>query len=233
MWLKLILVGLSLVAGGFATAAPIRFDFGDGSVDVNTGVAANFVVPAVSLSPQSNAVDGVTLTLEGMTTTPPGGVYTPNSQGFGIETSGESGNGGQRSRIGATEDGETVHFSFDTDVFLISLRLGNVNGADEGVALAFLSGDDPFAGGSFTYTTADSGATEGPTYDIPLGSIFVTAGTLLEFRSLNDASGGVLWNDLVVSTEPVPEPATASLLLLAAIGACFPARRAAHQSQNR
>ena len=60
------LVALTLSAASLA--APIRFDFGDGTVDAGTGVAANVVIAeGTSLAGNQTAtIDGTTITLQGV-----------------------------------------------------------------------------------------------------------------------------------------------------------------------
>ena len=198
----------------------IVFDFGNGDVDAGTGVAANFVVPdASALGTLTNTQGGVELSINGITTNTPG-TYDSNTQGFGIVSDGESGNAASQRRLDTATDGETVQFSFDTDVTLVSLRAGSIATDDEGFMLSFVSGVDPFAGGSFTHTTTDGGVTETGTFDIPLGDIAVAAGTVLEFSTVNEGGGGILWNDIAVRV--IPEPST---LALASIGLLAARRR--------
>jgi hypothetical protein len=209
------LIALTLSAA--AVAAPIRFDFGDGTVDGGTGVAANVVIAEdTSLAgTQGGTVDGVAITLQGIG--PSDRLWGANSQGIGIITAGvsQSQRAGQR-RIDGTVP-EFIYFSFDTDVTIDSVRLGNftpnpTTGSHEEAEIAFVSGVDPFGGGSFTVNTAT--VTAGPTDDIPVG-VFVTAGTVLSLAASIPQQNGVLWNDIVVT--PIPEPATAAMLTLAAV----------------
>ena len=214
----LLLLGLTTTA--YSTA--IRYDFGNGSVDSNTGVAANFVVADESaLGTLTNTQGGIQMSLTGVTSDPGGGVYDSNSQGFGIRSADDSNDPGENAnaerRIDTAGDGETVQFSFDTDVILRTTRIGSMASIDEGFMISFVSGVDPFGGGNFSYMTLDGGATEGGTFDIPLGSINVNAGTVLEFSVFNAGGGGLLWNDLVVLR--VPEPS--SLLLASVLMPCL------------
>ena len=201
---KTLSAAAMLALGGAAHGQAIVFDFGNGDVDGGTGVAANFVVPdASALGPLTNTQGGVELSITGITSNGPG-TYDSNSQGFGIVSVDDTNNASQQRRLDTTNDGETVQFSFDSDVTLSSTRIGSLASADEGFSLSFVSGVDPFAGGSFTFTTTDGGVTETGTFDIPLGDVSVTAGTVLEFSTLNEGGGGILWNDLrVLVGEPV------------------------------
>jgi hypothetical protein len=210
------LVALTLSAA--SVAAPIRFDFGDGTVDAGTGVAANVVIAeGTSLAGNQTAtVDGTTITLQGVG--PAGRVWGSNSQGIGIIPGDMLGMAGQR-RIDGTAD-EYVHFSFDKDATLDSIRLGALN-ANEQVTIAFVSGTDPFGGGSFTLSYPSS--PPGPQDDIPV-DVFVTAGTVLSLTATTPVQSGVLWNDIVVT--PIPEPATAAMLTFSAVlGIAFRRRR--------
>jgi hypothetical protein len=191
-------VGLLLSAA--SVAAPIRFDFGNGEVDGGTGVAANVEIDEGDdmTNPTSVTIGGTEITLQGIG--PSGRVWGATSQGIGIIPDDMLGMGGQR-RINGT-DGEYVHFSFDKDATIDSIRLGALN-ADEQVTIAFVSGTDPFGGSSFTLSYPSS--PPGPQDDIPVG-VFVTAGTVLSLTATTPVQGGVLWNDVLVT--PIPEPAT-------------------------
>ena len=198
---------LSLTAGHRVLAQEALFDFGNGDFSVNNATPdglANFVISdGTPLGTLTNTQNGVEMTLTGITTDAPG-TYDSNSQGFGIVSAGDAGGGAAQRRLDTTNDGETVQFSFDTTVNLVSLRVGSLSSDDEGFVVSFISGDDPFGGGNFTYTTSDGGATEGPDYDIPLGNIAATAGTVFEFSTINEGGGGILWNGLntFVGTPP-------------------------------
>ncbi|MEM7396819.1 MAG: hypothetical protein AAF492_31200, partial [Verrucomicrobiota bacterium] len=88
------------------------FDFGNGDIDGNTGVAANFgVSEGANLAVDRSAtVDGITLTLAGMATPPGGSTWGANSQGIGIYTMGQSGTTDRRIR---SADGESVTLHVD------------------------------------------------------------------------------------------------------------------------
>ena len=202
---------LSLTAGHRVLAQEALFDFGNGDFSVNNATPdglANFVISdGTPLGTLTNTQNGVEMTLTGITTDAPG-TYDSNSQGFGIVSAGDAGGGAAQRRLDTTNDGETVQFSFDTTVNLVSLRVGSLSSDDEGFVVSFISGDDPFGGGNFTYTTSDGGATEGPDYDIPLGNIAATAGTVFEFSTINEGGGGILWNGLNTFIGTPPEPLT-------------------------
>ncbi len=181
-----------LTATVIAPPRPAHFDFGDGSVDNNTGVAANVVITeSAALAPIVSTVNGVQMTLSGQVTG--SGTYGSNSQGFGVFTSG--GTTGTNGRRVDGSAGESVEFSFDRTVTLDSLRLGSFTNG-ETLEISFVSGTDPFAGSSFTFT---SDGTQGPTTDIPLG-FGVVANTVLRFSTSNSIDSGILWNDLRVTT---------------------------------
>lgn len=217
------LVGLALSAA--SVAAPIRFDFGNGNVSDDTGVAANVVIANNSaLGTEIRTVDGVTITLTGIADPQAGSLWRSTQNGIGIETFEQAGGANVRPRIDGPL-GEFINFSFDTDMTINSIRLGNMTpndaGGDEVVEIAFVSGDDPFAGGSYTYSTSSGGPT-GPTDDIPVG-VFVTANTVLSFTASVPQNNGVLWNDMVAT--PIPEPNTIALMGLAAAFAVALRRR--------
>lgn len=199
-------LGLYLLASSFAMGA--QFDFGDGTVDANTGVAANVVITeGAALNTVNVAVDGIALSLQGMDAG--GGTYGSNSQGFGILSTGTS---GATSRRISDDEGETVHFSFDKTVTIQTVRMGSMT-EGESFVINYVSGTDPFAGGNFTFT---EDATNGPTVDIPV-NITVEAGTVLELTTANDLGGGILWNDMVVEEGTVTPSSDAETL------ATFPA----------
>jgi hypothetical protein len=191
-------------------AGTILFDFGNGAVSPDTGVAANVVIgEAVPLSVESETVDGVTITLEGVGGEPDS-QWGSNSNGIGIITAGQTEGAAARRRIDATRGtGEFVNFSFDFDVTIDSITLGNMN-IDEVVEIALVSGNDPFAGGSFTFTGPDPPPQE--IDDIPV-NVFVKAGTVLSLSASVPKQNGVLWNDIAVTV--IPEPATLAMLSVA------------------
>jgi hypothetical protein len=196
---------LALTLGTTGIAAPIRFDFGDGTVSPDTGEPANVVIADnVPVGTETETIDGVTITLEGIAGAA-GGTWQSTPNGIGIETDGQAGTAAGRPRIDKTI-GESVNFSFDFDVTINSIRLGNM--VEDTVEISFVSGNDPFAGGSFTH-----GMAAGPTEDIPV-NVFVTAGTVLSLGASVPDQQGVLWNDMVVT--PIPEPATMAVLAIAA-----------------
>jgi hypothetical protein len=208
------LVALALSAA--CVAAPIRFDFGDGTVSPDTGVSANVVIADnIPVGSEAETVDGVTITLEGIAG-PAGGTWQSTPNGIGIETTGQAGTAAGRPRIDKTI-GESVNFSFDVDVTINSIRLGNM--VEDTVEISFVSGTDPFAGGSFTYSTA-----AGPTDDIPV-NVFVTAGTVLSLGASVPDQQGVLWNDIVVT--PIPEPSAMAMagIVAATVGIALRRRR--------
>jgi hypothetical protein len=203
---------IGLVLSAASTAAPIRFDFGNGNISPDTGVAANVVIADnAPLGTETETISGVTITLDGIVG-PAGGTWTSTQNGIGIETVDQAGTAAGRQRIDGTI-GEFVNFSFDVDVTIDSIRLGNM--VDDTVEIAFVSGTDPFAGGSFTYSTP-----AGPTDDIHVG-VFVTAGTVLSLAASVPDQQGVLWNDVVVT--PIPEPST--IAMIGVVAACVAALR--------
>jgi len=197
------LVGLALNAASFA--APIRFDFGNGNVSDDTGVAANVVIVDGPLTTETATIDGVTITLMGIANPQEGSTWGTTNNGIGVVTLNQAGGANVRQRIDGSL-GEFIHFSFDSDVTIDSIRLGNM--VDDTVEIDFVSGTDPFSGGSFTHNTA-----AGPIDDIPVG-VFVTAGTVLSLSTSVPHQNGVLWNDIVVT--PIPEPSTIAVLGIAA-----------------
>jgi hypothetical protein len=208
---------LSLATSASCFGAPIRFDFGNGSVSNNTGVMANVVI--ANGTPLSTGIvetiDGVQITLAGFASPQAGSTWGTTDDGIGVVTVGQSGGANVQQRIDGPL-GESVNFSFDTDVTIDSIRLGNMvrttGGNEEVVQIAFVSGNDPFVGGSFTTSTSATSST-GPADDIPVG-VFVTAGTVLSLTTSVPQNNGVLWNDIVVT--PIPEPTAIVLLGLAA-----------------
>jgi hypothetical protein len=210
---------LCLVLSGLSFAAPIRFDFGNGAVDMGTGVAANVDIDeGTSLAGnQSATIGGTTITLQGIG--PAGSVWGATSQGIGIIPEAELGMGGPR-RINGTL-GEFVNFSFDKDVVIDSIRLGNFTATmtnSEVVEIDFISGTDPFGGGSFMVSSTN----QGPQDDIPVG-VFVSGGTVLSLTASVPRENGVLWNDIVVT--PIPEPGTIAMLCIAAATCAIRFRR--------
>ncbi|GAA5495565.1 hypothetical protein Rhal01_01744 [Rubritalea halochordaticola] len=202
MDIRIISLGsIGLALSGLIHAA--QFDFGNGTVDGNTGVAANVVITdGAALNTINATVDGISLTMQGMDSG--GGTYGSNSQGFGIYSSGTSGATDRRISDG---DGETVQFSFDKTVTIQTVRMGSMTNG-ESFSISFVSGIDPFGGGNFTFT---EDGTYGPTEDIPV-NIVVEAGTVLEFTTVNDLGGGVLWNDMVVAEGVVTPSSDAETL---------------------
>jgi len=195
-------------------AAPIRFDFGNGNVSDDTGVAANVIIAdETPLGVKTETIAGVTITLAGIANPQAGSTWGTNQNGIGVITSGQAGGANVRQRIDGSI-GEFINFSFDIDATIDSIRLGNM--VSDVVQIAFVSGTDPFGGGSFTHNTA-----AGPTDDIPVG-VFVTAGTVLSLTASTPHQNGVLWNDIVVS--PIPEPSTSAMLVVAVLAAVASSR---------
>jgi len=195
-------------------AAPIRFDFGNGNVSDDTGVAANVVIAegTTLVGNQTATISGTTITLQGIG--PSGSVWGATAQGIGIIPENQLGMAAPR-RIDGTI-GEFVYFSFDIDATINSIRLGNLTMAEE-VEIAFVSGVDPFSGGSFTVT----GIAPAPTDDIPV-DVFVNAGTVLSLTASDPRNNGVLWNDVVVT--PIPEPSSGAMLVVAVLAAVVHSR---------
>ena len=214
-----VLVGMTLASSAFA----VRFDFGNGSVDSNTGAAANFVIAedqpfGASPGNQSLTLEGIELAIapivDQSTADFSMSTWGANTQGIGIRSldagggfvSGEGANGGQRRRINGNT-GEAIQFSFDTTVVIDSLRLGSLAPSDnsgsgdiETAEISFFSGVDPFGGSSFTFDS-DSTVNTSPIEDLPVG-VVVEAGTVLSLSSPTPIASGVLWNDIVVSLPP-------------------------------
>ena len=220
-WYRLlaILLLVSIVVSSSECLAA-QFDFGNGSIDATTGVAANFVIAENQLfgtvpGNQSLTVDGIGLTIApiiggsadfGMST------WGANTQGIGIRSLDAGGttapdigaNGGQRRRINSNA-GEAIEFFFDTTVVIDSIRLGSLapsgTGGIETAEISFVSGTDPFAGGSFTIDS-DPNVSTAPDEDLIVG-VEIEAGTVLSLTASSPITGGVLWNDIVVSLPPV------------------------------
>jgi hypothetical protein len=208
MLTRLMIVALfSLAFAGTSAAAPIRFDFGNGNVSDDTGVAGNVIIAdGTPLGVETETIAGVTITLAGIANPQAGSTWGTNQNGIGVITFEQAGGANVRQRIDGSI-GEFINFSFDIDATIDSIRLGNM--VSDVVQIAFVSGTDPFAGGSFTHSTA-----AGPTDDIPVG-VFVTAGTVLSLTASTPHQNGVLWNDIVVS--PIPEPSTSAMLAVAVL----------------
>ena len=215
-----------------SSATSVRFDFGNGSVDGNSGVAANFVIAenqAFGVAPgnQSLMLGGVELTIApivGSSSDFSQSQWGANSQGIGIRSRDSGGgtsvdqgsNGGQRRRISG-EAGEAIQFSFDTDLTIESVRLGSLAPSDlsgrgdiETAEISFVSGVDPFGSSSWA-VDAEAAVNTLPTEDLVV-NVFVEAGTVLSLTASTPVTGGVLWNDIVVNV--IPEPGSLALFLL-------------------
>jgi hypothetical protein len=130
-------------------------------------------------------------------------------------------NNRQRFIDGTLVTPEAIHFSFDQDVSLESLTLGNIDlDGTEGVVLSFVSGTNPFTGlagysgdytlgtTSLTFGTDDGGQTP---YTFTYGKsgqdeLFIEAGTVLALTA-NPASGnGFLLDAMTVHVEGATGP---------------------------
>ncbi|SHI69316.1 PEP-CTERM protein-sorting domain-containing protein [Rubritalea squalenifaciens DSM 18772] len=167
----------------------------------------------------STNIGGVTMTMNGTsttaTTTTQWGI---NNQGIGIITDGSGGATGRR--IDGQNDGESITFSFDTDVNLVSVRFGSFIsiGADNDVVTITPSGQS-----AITLTSTDTSA---PTDDISLGNVFVAAGTDITITSTSAIDGGFLFNEITIDTvSSVPEPSSTALIGLAGLGFIIRRRR--------
>lgn len=205
-----------------AVAQDVLFDFGDG---VNTSVnnatpdqLANFAIAedqpfGTAPGDLAQTIDGVQMTLRPIIATGAdfaSSAWGSNSQGIGIHSNTETAVASVIRRIDGSI-GEAVQFFFDTDVFLTSVRLGSYNASAtlpvESVEFTYVSGGtDPFAGGSLVLSRTDTATA--PDEDLPLGNVFVTAGTILNFSTKADETvgGGVLLNGLNVFVGTPPEP---------------------------
>lgn len=234
--------GLSIVATT-ASAASIQFDLGNGSVDINTGVAANVVVAEnAPLSVVTATIDGVTMTLTPVVATGAdfaSSQWGANTQGLGIRSRDDSGstsvdqgsNGGQRRRASGVV-GEAFHISFDEDVTIDTIRLGALAPSDDSgsgdieiVELAFVSGVDPFSGSGPLTISSDQTLSTPPIEDLLIG-VTINAGTVLSLSTdpLATTASGVLFNDIVVS-RVIPEPMSAALVALTGLVPMGPTRR--------
>jgi hypothetical protein len=120
---------------------------------------------------------------------------------------------------------EALHFSFDRDVSLESITLGNFNfdamsGVGEQMVVSFVSGVNPFEGltgysgdyllgaDNLIYTMSQPKAEGGP-FLIPLGmggqsEIIVQAGTVLALTSLTPQDNGILLNMITANLLEIP-----------------------------
>jgi hypothetical protein len=133
-----------------------------------------------------------------------------NSQGIGIRSNTDAGGGAGRRINGSI--GEGLQFFFDTDLSIISIRLGSYAAnatMNETVEFTYVSGGtDPFNGGSLSLVKSDTATAPGT--DLPIDDLFVTAGTILNFTTsvTETVGGGVLLNGLNVFVGTPPEPLT-------------------------
>ncbi|MES2983076.1 MAG: sulfatase [Verrucomicrobiota bacterium] len=186
---------------GSATAAV--FDFSQtGTTSANNSQnsgAGNVNIVDASVASVTPTVNGIQLTLTAASTS---GTATlgANSQGFGVSTNSESNPNDTRLE---GDKGESIRFSFDAQVSLTSLRLGNfANG--EIATLSFVSGTNPFTNGTSLTITANGN--QGPATDILLASspivtgglIVIEAGTVLELK-VSGGDSDLLLNEFTVS----------------------------------
>jgi hypothetical protein len=131
-----------------------------------------------------------------------------------------TGNANLRFIDGTLNAPEAIHFSFDRDVLLESLTLGNLNlDGSEGVVLKFISGTNPFTGltgysgdytlgaDSLTFNSSVGGQTP---YAITYGKngqeeLSIAAGTVLSLTS-NPAFGNGFILDMITVTVPDAGP---------------------------
>ncbi|BDS06859.1 hypothetical protein NT6N_18990 [Oceaniferula spumae] len=210
-------------------SAVVVFDFGNGSSNGNNsqnGGLGNWTPFSEGdpIGSVSTSIGGIQMTLNGIANdgnATADEAWGINSQGIGIITDGIDGVTGRRVDGSA---GEAIVFSFDVDVFLVSVNFGsfaNVGGNDESLTLT------PDGGSVITFSTADDGGAGNadPQYEWDLGGVLVTAGT--EIRLTTDPAqtqdGGILFNEITVNA--VPEPSSATLLALSGFGLLVRRRR--------
>jgi|GEM_PF-2087781 len=212
-------LGAAAMTAGSASAAVVVFDFGNANTVNNSQDGGNgnwipFATETTAITTSaSTTISGVQMTLIRAEITGDDLVANDywgiNNQGIGVITNGAGGTGGRRVNVG-----ETIVFSFDTDVYLTSLRLGSFD-ALETVTVT------PAGGSTITLNGAAA-----PTDDLLLGNVLVTAGTEIKLTTTVAVSSGVLFNEITVDTEaPLPEPG--SLALLGLGGLCVLRRRRA------
>ncbi|HEX6962908.1 MAG TPA: hypothetical protein VF175_13645 [Lacipirellula sp.] len=151
-----------------------------------------------------------------------------NDLGVGVNSAEDDVTGGspttnnrQRFIDGTLTTPEAVHFSFDRDVSLESLTLGNIDlDGTEGVVLSFVSGTNPFTGlagysgdytvgaTSITFSTDDGGQTP---YTFTYGKngqdeLLVEAGTVLALTANPAADNGFLLDALTVHVQGAGGP---------------------------
>jgi hypothetical protein len=151
----------------------------------------------VLLDTGGNGDTNITISAVGAT----GALLDTNSLGVGVNSSEDDAATTNQQRFinGTLATPEALQFSFDRDVSLESLTLGNLDFAGtEGVVLSVVSGNNPFAGGltgySSDYTVGANSITFTPSaanqtpYLIPYGiggqqDIIIEAGTVMSLTS--------------------------------------------------
>jgi hypothetical protein len=226
---------VSTFAVGSALAAPVTFDFGDGTGDAgnsqdtldpgdliaaNTGNWKPFENELVTVATSASiTIDGIQMTLlrgEGVGGDAANQRWTINGQGIGMRDI--TGSAGGRTRIG-NPTSETVFFSFDQDVYLKSVRLGNFGTNNEGDSFDEVE-ITPAGGSVITLLPVGTGSNVSSNVDLDLGSVLVTAGTEISLQAVEQWQQGVTFNEITV--EAVPEPGSLALL---GLGGLLIARR--------
>ena len=128
----------------------------------------------------STTVDGLELSISASTDSGTGN-WGINSQGLGIFSPSEGSNSAARRINGAL--GESLILTFDQDVHLRSLRLGNFNAGEQ---FLLLGEDIDFA------VTSNA---EGPTFNYSLQGLFLPSGTSIQLTSNDD---DFLFNEISV-----------------------------------
>jgi hypothetical protein len=159
------------------------------------------------------AANGITLSMEAIGQD---ALIVTNVSGVGVDSSLDDGPGGnvERRIDGTLAVPEALRISFDHDVYLKSVLLGNF--INDSLVLRFVSGDNPFTGLSGYDTGGFALASDSLTYSgvsalVEFGlldqpEILLTAGTEIDLFANPAVGGGVLLNELcfALPLETVP-----------------------------